>query len=281
MVNKVNLLMDFDVIKYILSSRGIEVAEGQEGGIYLPSFNIFKSMEAWKDILGKAIDKLAYEGMEVGKIFYFYTKKETQREDYFRTFLDSNYKLNRKDKDTTAFSSMFTSVIMDNLKGYFTREGDKLVPNIYGLEADDTIALACEKMGIDSCVIMSTDKDFKFKYNTFNPMRMQYSKPQREKLSELMLVGDKADNIAGIAGCGIKSFEKLQTSTCCIEELQESVKQMYLDKKLDFDLTEFMLRPLELNNFEWVQLGKIFTVSTPNIGVLVNVERKTMQHIEI
>ena len=272
------LLIDFDIIKYTLSSRGIETRLTGEG-IYSPCFNLVKSINAWKEILENITTKLADENILISECMYFYTSRETGRTDYFRTFIDHNYKIQRK-KTETAFSSLFTGIIMDNLDK-FVGDTDTSIPNYYGLETDDTISLTCETLGINDCIVLSSDKDFQFKYHTFNPMTMRYSEPCPYKLFELMVVGDTADNIKGIAGSGIAAYRKLEEASSSIEELSEMIKDLYLKKNLDFELTEFMLRPLEKANFEWLDQGNTFSVSTPNIGIVVDIINRDMKFLEV
>ncbi len=135
----------------------------------------------------------------------------------------------------------------DDLKAQFPIIEDCLnilgipVLRVDGYEADDviaTIARQCDKEG-RHCVILSADKDLQQLANDnihmlkpdkvkvwaeadANDIEAEWGVPAPKLLDLLSLMGDSADNVPGVAGCGPKTAVKLITEYGSLEAIYQN-----------------------------------------------------------
>jgi len=143
----------------------------------------------------------------------------------FRKDICPDYKAHRKE--------MTLPLYLNEIKEYMICELGAKVTD--GYEADDAIGIEhqrCMDGGID-CVVVSIDKDLlQLEGNHYNFVRSEKIEITKLEaaynLYALMLTGDKADNIIGVTGIGVKkSFDALKGLT--EEEMYLRVKELYDD----------------------------------------------------
>lgn len=267
-MKNLNVIVDFDVIKYMVASRGITFVPAQGyTDMYVQAFDLGKSIEAYESLKHDLISYLErkYE-KPVSKWVTVYTSKETTRHDYFRTWIDNDYKKHRGTK--SAGTTFGTPVIADSVK----RFEPKAIPAIYGLEADDMISLIAQGCEGDT-VVISTDKDFKVNFTVLNPKSFEISEPDPDKIHQLMCIGDSADNIKGLKGVGDKTYLKLKEANP--ESLGSAVKELYEAQGLDYEWTKFNLTPIIKEFFTWDIKGKSYLLKTPECNIYVDVTERT------
>lgn len=140
----------------------------------------------------------------------------------FRKQLDPSYKANRKDQRIPEYLNACRDYGMEHWNG-------ELTP---GYEADDAIAMKMTELG-DQAIAVSIDKDFQqlpgWHYN-FVKDTLRYVDEDEANLFFWcqMLIGDKADNVVGVAGIGeVKSHRMLVTLSP--DERRNTVYELYND----------------------------------------------------
>lgn len=141
--------------------------------------------------------------------------------DNFRYLIDPEYKANRKDIQRPTYLEACREFLV-------TKYGAKLT---YGYEADDAIGM--EHNTRDTCVC-SIDKDLLqlpgFNYDFVKDVLINVTTDTaKRKFYELMLTGDKSDNIRGIYGIGpVKACAFMDRFTD-FDELHNAVREVYAD----------------------------------------------------
>jgi 5'-3' exonuclease len=173
-------------------------------------------------------------------------KKNYPSTNFRKTLAPDTYKQNRDNEKTLKVHE-----VHDELQPFLKALGIKQIYP-WVLEADDIISwLTCEKHGNGS-VIVSVDKDMLQLVTTgvsyYNPIKKKtitYENFEQEvgiRLQDFVwykaLVGDKSDNIDGIAGYGVQRGKKLveQGYDAIVQTLNEENKQKWFDNLKLVDL---------------------------------------------
>lgn len=185
----------------------------------------------------------------------------------FRNDINDKYKANRT-QDKPEILNELHELIKKRYNSYW---GD-------GVETDDIVAtlwkVQTELNGLDSCVIVSSDKDYKqlpcWIFDSYYK-RLSLSKVDDFE-SELnfftqMIVGDSADNINYCKGYGLAYTKKIFKNVCSsfglLRKTYYLYKSIYGDKARDkFDECYSLLR-LKTNAYEYIRKGQ----ETPNTSV--------------
>lgn len=139
--------------------------------------------------------------------------------DNFRKIIDPSYKANRTAPPPTHLSDLQTYLYLE-WKAKFTE----------GYEADDALGI---HTGEDT-VIVSIDKDlnqiegphYNFVYNNFYVVDELSA---QKVIYKQMLMGDRSDNIIGLAGIGEVKSKRIVESFEDVEELHKHVYELYND----------------------------------------------------
>ena len=118
------------------------------------------------------------------------------------------------------------------------------------IEADDILSIQGWKAfreGRDDVVMVSIDKDLDQvpgKHYNFRKCQFYYLTEEEANYNfwVQMLMGDQADNIQGIPGCGKKNAEKILNES---EDWESTVREIYAIGRHDYETTYKMLRLLE------------------------------------
>lgn len=153
--------------------------------------------------------------------------------DNFRELLYPEYKANRKDKIRPAW--------LDECRTFLIKHWNAEV--VGGYEADDAIGIEHN----ENTIIASIDKDFKqLPGNHYNFVKEEHFFVDDNMADyyfwKLMLVGDTADNVPGVAGIGEKKSEKILLNLTPAER-EAKVKELYNDP-VRFDLNKRLFRIL-------------------------------------
>ena len=111
---------------------------------------------------------------------------------------------------------------------------------VNGVEADDILATVAKKVKLKKVDILSSDKDLaqliSGKISIYNPHKKvivdefdcedHYGVPPEQVVDYLCLVGDDADNIPGIKGCGPKTALKLLDTYGSLEDIVSNMKHI-------------------------------------------------------
>lgn len=108
-------------------------------------------------------------------------------------------------------------------------------------EADDIIYALCRAID-DEKIVVSADKDFiqiiqeGLANKLYNPISKQFREiPEYSSIHEKAIVGDKADNINGIKGVGIKKFLKMNGN---YDSFSNEQKEIFEKNLLIIDLSK-------------------------------------------
>ena len=123
------------------------------------------------------------------------------------------------------------------LQDYLIREWGASVS--FNMEADDEIAIAATELNHD-CIICSLDKDFlqiptRIYDYVKKEMKTIDSRFATEWLYRQALMGDRVDNIVGVAGIGPKKAEKLLEGWETERELYDICLNTYKEHDMDED----------------------------------------------
>lgn len=146
---------------------------------------------------------------------------------YFRHNVDKNYKAHRP----TTSVLLWTRTLKAYLKEKYSAFAFKYV------EADDLVAYFAGKY--PESIVCSADKDVlnQIQGKHYNYRTKAFIETSGEEALKFIfiqaLMGDAADNIKGIPGCGIKTAEKLLKDCTTLEELQIATFKAYLEHYKD------------------------------------------------
>ena len=155
--------------------------------------------------------------------------------DNFRKLIYPEYKANRKDVRIPEYLGECQNFLIKNWNAEM----------VVGYEADDAIGMNHDK---EKTIIVSIDKDFKqlpgTHYNFVKDLIEDVDDDEADfNFWRQMLMGDRADNIRGVAGIGeVKSERLLRPLTP--NERAATVLQMYVDDLDRFILNMKLLRIL-------------------------------------
>lgn len=140
--------------------------------------------------------------------------------DNFRKIIDSDYKAHRKDKKDPTWLQQCREHLLVNWKSVLA----------VGYEADDAIGIAHS----DGTIVCSNDKDFQqlpgLHYNFVKSEFFKVTDLDAGRfIYKLLLIGDTADNIVGVAGIGKAKAEGICNQFHDTKELHERVKYLYGD----------------------------------------------------
>lgn len=210
-------LIDADIVLYRISPI---CEESSEDAVYTLTFEF--------------MDKLLKDCNAEDYMCYFSCPSEKN----FRRVLTDSYKATRP-KTRPKYYDLCKQIIKDNFKW----------TEATCCEADDLLGIA----HVEDTVLCSIDKDLKqssgWHYN-FVKKEFAYVEPDegKEFFWLQMLMGDKTDNIIGLAGIGPKKAEKLLQNVP-LAEMEEYVKDLYDDPRrfdLNVNLLKIWKKPYEL-----------------------------------
>jgi hypothetical protein len=120
----------------------------------------------------------------------------------YRYALDKNYKGNRKGEKPDYYHE---------LSQYIAKEFN--VKSVYGVETDDLVAKYHDEIGVENCIIISIDKDYKqLEGVIYNYIKEEFyeidQKQAQYNFWEQMVTGDSGDNVNYLKGYGKKWCEK-------------------------------------------------------------------------
>ena len=191
---------------------------------------------------------------------------------YFRNYLEKSYKGNRRVNEHKGIAEVerYVPFAATELSKHLD-----ITYNKFGLEIDDIITIACHKEDY----IVSTDKDFIFESSVINPFNYNLNKADKTAMFKLMLLGDKADNIAGVMGVGeviasnllslnvdiaSKAFITIAKKQKVEDILSETtrfgihtkypdrIKHIYSLYNMDYDMVYNLLNPINETKYEEV-----------------------------
>lgn len=198
-------LVDADILAY----RVAAAAENETKEVALETISSFVE------------DLMLFDLEDVFNFEFFLTGKENFRFDIAVT---APYKGNRKDKAKPQHLSL--------MREYLIYAYGATVS--VGQEADDDIAIRATELGVNECIIVSLDKDFRqvpgWHYN-FVKREKTWVTPEEgiNFFYKQVLMGDSADNIKGAPGIGEKKAAKILANAnteidlyrCCVEVMGE------------------------------------------------------------
>lgn len=200
-----HILIDGDVIAYRLSFKCKDMTDEQE--VLLEVRDFFSNLYNYIDPFN------LYE-----KHVYL-TGKGNFRYDIAKV---SIYKGNRKDTPKPTWLSFVRQVILDQYRAILSN----------GFEADDLIAMAANKHGYNSVVIVSTDKDFnQLPVTIYNLTKGEFTTISKvdaiRNFYKQVLMGDRVDNIFGIYGIGPVKAEKILAGLTTEIEMYQACLEAY------------------------------------------------------
>jgi len=137
--------------------------------------------------------------------------EEGKNSTSWRKSIYPDYKANRNEYKSTLNYEHFKNIM--NIVNEIFKYLPCKVLSVENTEADDLIYALSEKYG--DVLIISTDKDLiqiinkNEKAKLFNPIKKTFANKNEYIIEEKAIIGDKSDNIAGIAGIGEKTFLKM------------------------------------------------------------------------
>lgn len=255
-------IWDLDTVLRCIVSRGMTAFPHGETGL-IAGFCMAKALKAFEEIK---------EGVEraIGSkcIHEYFVSNRDISYLYFRHHLIDNYKATRKkDFSPTTADKVYFDYLNENIDEFV---GTKCKRNISGIELDDAISIYADD-GTDNNIIVSSDKDFSFFYDTVNSITQQYKAKDPKQMYYLMLLGDAADNIKGVKGMGaVKS--KALVDSLPLDELGLAVKELYEKEGMNYNLTLDLLCPLRKEQFYYDKATKTTTLNlrTDTLTIMSN-----------
>lgn len=143
----------------------------------------------------------------------------------FRNFISSSYKSNRDSKKPQYLLELQKYCRVNWLSKY-----------VLGVETDDVVASYWNKAyyeGKITPIIVSIDKDYlQFPATIYNYERKTLVTIKEEDSNRnfytQMLVGDTADNVKGVKGCGVKCSEKTLSKLNSKYSMSRAVYELYI-----------------------------------------------------
>lgn len=183
---------------------------------------------------------------------------------YFRHKVDENYKAQRPTTSNLLWIRTLKAYLKEKYSGYV----------FHGVEADDLVAFFSRKY--PNSTVCSADKDVlkQIEGKNYNYRTKEFIETTEEEAIKFTfiqaLMGDAADNIKGIPGCGIKTAEKILQNCSTIKELHGATFWAYYEHYKDFVKAQIDMN-MNLRLVYLLTTEEDFVRECGSVPVLVNV----------